>query len=623
MYRVFGVPFTVGLHQYVTFLRLKQVPFKVYCTNMTTTLLYSFYYGAKCAFSVLTPSGTTCLQLWDLAAAAELDEKNKPMRGIEGEVLYVQPKKEPGKSSLLAGEGTELIHPQRMLIDKKTHPQLHVVCWATIVFSCWWLGRTGALYRYIYCDSTEVIEGFLRFFVTFPSFVPLRGLAPIFRSMMEKIITMNGVSQFNGEFYQQHFQRMCAALDEHFRQHPEMTFLLGTPHPTLADVTLGSAFSNFFLAGDPPATMIAEKYPHLLKYVERITGWKGGQYTTTTTTTTEQGTAETPSTHPKSTDEYPDEVPESLFDFLSVMAEVFPFLLSQCASFHAYMSSDAVRTIKKGKLDGKWEGCEAYLFPQQTGISSLLIIDRSPYTIFSRSQDLEVAFLAAREVFDDDLEAFGRLKGDVPAAHEKKGVTAGVPAAHTGGEATIKQTESNKSAEEEPAPTTAAPETNPDSIVYTKENSDKPNWLEGEEKEDGESLGHLEGRVFDASVWLDRNAIIPDKEPVIEADNADFYRAYTDAGLRHCTSVALRRRSSLIAHQKSSAVAVGGETSLVARPPVRERVKLLKNLMSEMVCAQYTLTTVYVNRRIYVAAIPEYQVQKVRTREAKQRGEEK
>ncbi|EPY30539.1 hypothetical protein STCU_04016 [Strigomonas culicis] len=320
MYRVFGAPYTIGIHQYVTFLRLKQVPFKVYCTNITTTMLYSFYYGAKCAFSALTPSGTTCLQLWDLTAATELDERNMPTRGTEGDVMYTQSQPIVGKGPLPAGKAeAELIKPQRMLLDKKTHPQLHVVCWATVVFSCWWLGRTGALYRYIYCENTEVLEGFLRFFVSFPSFVPLRGLAPIFRGIMEKMVTMNGVSRFNGAFYKEHFQRMCAALDEHFRLHPDMTFLLGTPHPTLADVTLGSAFSNFFLVSDPPATTISEQYPHLLKYVERITGWKGGQFAME-----DQSSGVEQSLHASAMDDYPDEVPESLFDFLSVMAEVFP-----------------------------------------------------------------------------------------------------------------------------------------------------------------------------------------------------------------------------------------------------------------------------------------------------------
>lgn len=56
-------PIPLGLHQQVTYLRLKQLPLRVYCANFATPLLYSIYNRARAAFCTVAPSGASHLQL--------------------------------------------------------------------------------------------------------------------------------------------------------------------------------------------------------------------------------------------------------------------------------------------------------------------------------------------------------------------------------------------------------------------------------------------------------------------------------------------------------------------------------------------------------------------------------
>lgn len=362
-YRVLGSPYALVFHQHVAYLRLKRLPFNVYCRRFTTTLFYALVFRARNSFCTVTPEGRSYLQMWQLIDAVE-------RRGTQ------------------KGQNT-------ILVNKRTHPNIHLATWIVFLYASWWLSKTGAMYRWIDSESVEVVEGYIRYFFLVPGIGFSRSIVGPFRQVMQKITAITGVSKETAPYMREHFQRFCGALDEHFQQHPDSTFLLGTPHPTLADVAMGAVFSAHFLIDDPPASFIIQKYPHLSRYMERVTGWRGGVFVDDDSLQEPGQLFDTPS------ENYADVIPETLYNFFHLVEEVMPFMLSQCAAFHAFMAGDGVRRLKKEPLEGVWEGCSGYLLPQITDIKSLMIIDNGIYTVRARAQDLEVALLAASEVMDD------------------------------------------------------------------------------------------------------------------------------------------------------------------------------------------------------------------------------
>ncbi|ESL09297.1 hypothetical protein TRSC58_02985 [Trypanosoma rangeli SC58] len=364
MYRVLGSPYALVLHQHVAYLRLRRQPFKVYCRSLTTTLFYALLFRARNAFCTVTPNGRSQLQLWHLIDAVERFGVQK--------------------------------HGPPFLVKKLTHPNIHLATWAVLVYASWWLAKTGAMYRWVDGENTDVVEGYLRYFLLLPGLGLPGAIARQFRKAMQRLTSVTGVSKETAPYMREHFQRLCGALDHHFQQHPDMPFILGTPHPTLADVSMGAAFSANFLMDDPPASFVVQKFPHLNRYLERVTGWRGDVFVG------EEHTEDTKEWVSQAFDTYADVVPESMSALFQLIEEVMPFMLSQCAAFHAFMAGGGVRELKRESLEEPWEGCSGYLVPQITKIKSLMIIDNGVYTVRARAQDLEVALLAAREVVDDD-----------------------------------------------------------------------------------------------------------------------------------------------------------------------------------------------------------------------------
>lgn len=618
MFRVFGSPFTLALHQHVTYLRLKQLPFKVYCTSLTTTLFYALVYGARNAFCCLTPNASSRLQVWQLAESAELDEDLHSItseHGRDGEVQYV------------SADGKPLAPAQRMLVNKRTHPRLHLASWVTVVYSCWWLAKTGAMYRWVLGEDYDVVEGYLRFFtiVPMPSLAPTRTVAPKFREVMSRVTMVTGVSRETAPYMDEHFHRMCAALEEHFaRQGPRQVFLLGTPHPTLADVTLSATFSSSFLTDDPPAALVAERYPNLVGYVERMTGWKGAVFVGDQTPLAAAAEGD------GGRGSYPDVVPETLSDFFAVMVEVFPFMMSQCASFNAYMSSDAIRTLRRAPLEAPWEGCHGYLLPQMTAVKSLMTIDNSVCSVQARSQDLEVALLAAQEVMDDELDDFGR---DLDRTHPPSVHT---PPTHTSSEKESPPREAPSplaAVEEEGAagpavvkagvaaaaalvdlkdgvsspPATAAPR------GASRQEKGEPACCPSTEPDgqetDGDSCGSGTGPREGLFKLSPTN--------VDDPEDANFYRVFTKKGMRRFGLTALNR--SFLEERRASDEADypnSRDALTVSGSAVYRHLNVLRGMLGKMRSPQYTLASVFHGRRMYVAVIPEYEVAKLRAKRA-------
>ncbi|KAK7194025.1 Glutathione S-transferase, C-terminal domain containing protein [Novymonas esmeraldas] len=578
-FRVFGSPYTLTLHQHVTYLRLKQLPFRVYCTNITTSLLYSLYYRARSVFCTLTPSGASPLQVWQLAEAAELDEDLEAIaRTSKGEVHYSLSGKRDRPGGVDGGDGSRT---QRILIRKETHPQLHLASWCVVVYACWWLAKTGAMFRYVRGESRDVLEGYGRYFFLIPGVGFARAMAPRFRQIMQRIVAVTGVSEVTAPFMEEHFQRFCTALEAHLREHPTELFLLCTPHPTLADVTLGAAFSSFFLMDDPPASMLAEKFPCLMEYVERVTGWRGSTFVGTAVDAEGEASMSGTSAGGAATGddgssrEYPDSVPESLAPCFALIAEVLPFLMSQCASFNAYMAGDGILALRREPLEGEWKGCSGYLLPQLPNIRALMIVDDNVCSVAVRSQDLEVAFLAAREVHDDSLHDFGRREDGARSAH---GTGAGSP------EATAPTAPSND----------ATKDSGSTAVTAVDEAS-------GQQQDDvgGEDDVVTAAAQFRAPIPLN----------TMRAEEADFYRVYSAASRFNVAGTATSL-SEAVASARQTAGA--GGTAVATRGSVTEHLATLRIMLAKMTCPQYTLTSLPHGRRLYVAAIPEHEVAKVR-----------
>ncbi|ORC91350.1 uncharacterized protein TM35_000063550 [Trypanosoma theileri] len=268
MFRVLGSPYTLVLHQHVTYLRLQRLPFKVYCHTFTTTLLYAFLLRARCAFCTLDPQGHSHLQLWQLVNA------------VEGGISLGLESPNHSESLKNVDSFNKLKRPISFCPPRSHYPRLHLVNWIIVLYSSWWLAKTGAMYRWIVGDSVDIIDGYIRYFFLLPGVGLSRAIAGPFRQAMQKLTSVSGVSVETAPYMQEHFKRLCTSLDTHFKQLEEKEkggnsfslFLLGTPHPTLADVALGSTFSAYFLMDDPPASFIVQKYPYLNKYLEKVTG---------------------------------------------------------------------------------------------------------------------------------------------------------------------------------------------------------------------------------------------------------------------------------------------------------------------------------------------------------------
>lgn len=562
-YRVLGSPYALLFHQHVAYLRLKRLPFKVYCRTFATTLFYAWVFRARNSFCTVAPNGKSYLQLWQLVSAVERS-------GIR------QSKSFPSCGKATVAEEENDI---QFVIDRHKHPNIHMVNWVIVLYSSWWLAKTGAMYRWVEGDGIDTIEGYLRYFFLVPGVGAARAIAGSFKQAIQKVTSVTGVSKETAPYMKEHFFRLCDALEVHFQEQTkrgdgslQVSFLLGTPHPTLADVAFGSVFSANFLMDDPPASVIAQKYPHLNCYLEAVTGWKGGVFVG------DDGVAGAGGVVARGmkegdTDEcstYLDVVPDSLFPVLKLVEEVLPFMLSQCEAFHAYMVGDGVRGLKKERLEGPWEGCSGYLLSQITGIKSLMIIDNGVYTVAARAQDLEVALLAAREVVGNDDEDGGGGGGGngnnsviSTNSEECRGETAHV---------------FSRCAED------AAKQSGCPGGTFSAVEEVQPNTREGG------GVAPSIASVVDVTHEGHSN-------DHTDSDGADFHRVFTSASGRS--------RSVLLHPRHSGQVAQSMMDSCLFR---------LRDILRKMHHPHYTLSSVFHGRKMFVAVIPECEVIESRKR---------
>lgn len=630
-YRIFGSPFSSVFHQHLTYLHLKRLPVKAYCSTFATTKLYSLYHRSKHSFCAQTPSGKDhCLLLWQLIDKVERQE-------VEA-----------------AAVKHDTHRPARkMMLDRRTHPNLHMVSWAIMLYGSWWLPLTGSMYRWVQGDASSIVRGYMNYFLLMSGGGMMGPFAEQFRKMMCHLLSVHGVAEESRPYFTETFERMCQALEAHFREHdpafkgmkgdpsdlktsrarrgrssahrleirsdgdhrtgrriaslfglhgaaPEVDlskrtkeqdllaqsfesddadadqgnnpttalpyYILGTPHPTIADVAFGSVFGAYFLLDDPPASTLSTKYPALSKYIRCVSGFPNlveGESFPAPLSDLEESLDDSP---------FPDTVPESLASFLCLVEEILPFMAEQCDALQRYMSTEGILQLKQVTLSGKgaegYEGLRAYLLPQRTEISSVMVIDRNILTVLSRAQDLEVALLAAREVMDKELGPFNSLLSNVAGGEGGEDATAGAAAM------------------------TSSPAANAMEDIPHPQEAGNGSLKQPSSLTDASPTGDLLTATAQASSSSDVTTASDDEPPPHITSDPLFHHVFTSQGRKNFNRFAV---------------------DFVPTKSIPQLLLSLQRLFASMHMPQFSLVSVTLNKRVYTAAIPEHEYAKKRS----------
>lgn len=586
-FRIFGSPYASVTHQHITYLYLKRVPIKTYCGTFASTKLYSVYYGAASVFCALTPEKECCLLPWHLMERVE--ERHAQHRGDAHVAGATSSEDTPRREQRAGKHCPYLQHGRKVLLERTTHPQLHMLSWMFMVYGNWWLTLTGMMYRWLHGDGEGIVSGYMNYFLMMNSVGVVGPLRNRFRKLMCGLLEVHGVSEATRPFMVEHFEALCTALDDHFgvlmsqQQPPAQSvanprdraetsnpsspqfpvYLLGTPHPTLADVAIGAAFSSYFLMDLGTAEMIDSKHPHLKQYLNGVAGFQQlhqGEYHP-------EPPSDVLEAHEAS--DFPDAVPESLKSVLMQLEAVFPFLVDQCEAFRVFMSGDrALDDLKRMTLDedaeGGLHGLDAYVLPQRTPISTVMLVDRHLLTVFCRAQDLEIATTAAREILDVELAPFNK--------------------------------ESSKEEEQRGA---ASPQIGPPSALVAAPPMSSLILERGTFVDPVALIDGLKRSEYSLTDVLRRGAQSPFPPPDPNDENS-IPHVYSKKGSKtlhrfgnHETALQLRRSQRSVADVMAS----------------------LYQSVWQMHCPQFTLSAVSQNRRVFVAVIPEHEYTKKRQRD--------
>jgi hypothetical protein len=606
-FRVFGSPYSSVTHQHITYLYLKRVPIKTYCGTFASTKLYSVYHGAASVFCALTPEKECCLLPWHLMERVELRHGLLNNRADSAAAIAASSSDGPMSDSTSSSSTSScryLQHSRNVLLDRKSHPQLHMLSWVFMVYGNWWLTLTGMMYRWLHSDAEGIVSGYMNYFLMMNSIGIVGPLRDRFRRLMCGLLELHGVSEASRPFMVEHFESLCAALDAHIHTlmqtqqvttapsssspppPPPPVYLLGTPHPTLADVAIGSAFSGYFLLDVNTTELIESKFPHLQLYLQSVAGYqqlKRGE-------SHPEPPSDTVEAHEAS--EFPDDVPESLKPVLMVMEEVFPFLVDQCEAFRVYMSGNrSLEELKRVTLDedaeGGLHGLEAFVLDQRTPITTVMLIDRHLLTVFCRAQDLEIATTAAREVLDIDLAPFNKDVDVDTSVGQGTQSLGGVPSSRI---ATAAQSEASTRHDSGSSDQVAVQLANNEAISHNHRSYVDPTVL----------IQRLKSHELSLTEVLQRGVASPFPPPDPNDENA----------LPHVYS----RKGGKDLHRFGNY-----ETALQLRRSQRSLSDVMASLYQtlwQMHCPQFTLSAVSQNRKVFVAVIPEHEYSKKRQRDS-------
>lgn len=294
MYRIFGSPYNLSFHQSVAYLRHKRAPFKVHNGSLTTTKLLSVWHRAKMSFCTLSPKRETLLLIHQVIERCEAEAAT-----ASGAAATAKAAAAAGASSSSAESAAASAVP--LLINNEAYPKLALTSWALFLYLSSWLGSTGSLYRWVHGNGSNVVDDYVAYLSRATSIIPGAGalVGPRIRNLMVSTLAEIGIVREAEPYMIEHFNRLCEALEAHFvaiggpaeaaaaaaegaeaggatvssaasSSAVNMTaspYILGTSHPTLADVAMAAAFDGYFLRDDPPALDFITRYPALNRYL--------------------------------------------------------------------------------------------------------------------------------------------------------------------------------------------------------------------------------------------------------------------------------------------------------------------------------------------------------------------
>lgn len=447
--------------------------------------------------------------------------------------------------------------------------------------------------------------------------------------------------------------------------------------------------------------------PYLVNYIRRVTGWNGdwlpeegpGQNGFATQKKEEgrlkgkiEGEREPGSDSysafasfgaaaaARSSSSFPDVIPESLLGVLELIEEVLPFLLSQVAALRAFMTEGkGLLKLTSYKVDGGlWEGCQARILPALTPMESLMMVDDCLLTVRSRAFDLELALKAGQALCEckqneqqqqhenqqtrngKGREELEEENGERPDACLSPSSSIGMTTtATTATTTTAHRVFTNDATEDLLQPPAhenrQQHQQNHEKIEKKVEDGHQPPFsaslLQKDEMNDKLVKQELEkngraGVLGEKSEGGDGGAPFFDEkreERVMDAEDADFYRAFTNS-IRHRDRVLQRRASAsaMVAAATAKARARAAPASVyepyrdhthtttttavitsssspsLLLPSVQKRLhnvfQRVTGTIRQMHCPNYTIATVPYKRRYVSAIIPEHEACKARER---------
>jgi hypothetical protein len=345
-FRVFGSPFALQTLQMATYLRHLGVPCSLHTQHAVSSVVTSLWYGAADSFSTVAPDGRKLASFLDV-------------------VDYCEPR----------------CRGNVAVFDCATHPWQRTVSNVLQMYALWWLMCTGGYFRWVHGEGSSAMRDQARYFLFNPAMSS--GLARLMRVPMQQTMVHYGMSTITGHFVQDHFARLCRALDKHFEEHD---FLLGTAKPSVADCLFGASFNGQFLVDDPPrGDLVDGSFSNLLRWAKVMeaqpeeTGKEELKIASVTEPDVTEDAASRGSRRRKRQQDaeateaqlraeqsaarrqarlaepLTDSVPDTLEPVLELAAEVYPWLISQADATRTWFAAQPAPTdsITLLKLDPK------------------------------------------------------------------------------------------------------------------------------------------------------------------------------------------------------------------------------------------------------------------------------
>lgn len=386
MYRVFGSPFGLATHQSAMYLRHKQLQHTIYSSSFLTTRLAGMWHRAPGSYGCLGPNREWFLNWHDLHAHCEM--------------------------TLGSDQGGA-----RLTVPSLTHPRMKIVELVIDLYASWWLLIVGGTFRWVHGEGSDTGKAHASFFLMTTLSPIADPLSKMLRDNVRKSLKFYGVRPETEPYVLHHFASMCFALDAHFAKYD---YILGTPHPTTADVTLAAAFEGQFLKDDPPRTDLLDgTHKHLMQWVRKM-GTSFEEDLTSAAADAKRnpfpkGSRAEVMGQSLDVKIYKDEVPDTLTPLLKLTIEVLPWLAAQCEALSMWKAaqySDKEALVNVKHHDGRIEAVKAHKAARLLDQPWAMAVDDQTLDLHVSMPHVHMARLLADEIQAVELPE-ETVRGDV------------------------------------------------------------------------------------------------------------------------------------------------------------------------------------------------------------------